>query len=100
MKLSRDITFDDKIQPIALPDENITDDIIQDTPGTKVMLAGWGLAINLTKEANSLEGKGSNSQNLWIVNLLNTANIPKGEFYKYESEWVVPTVQNNAILPC
>ena len=30
LKLSRDITFDDKIQPIALPDENTPDDIIHD----------------------------------------------------------------------
>ena len=62
LKLSRDITFDDAIQPIALPNENITDDIIQDTQGTKLMIAGWGLAMNLTEEANLLEGEGLNSQ--------------------------------------
>ena len=55
--------------------------------------------LALTQKPNLLKGKGLNSKNLRIVNLLNIANVSKDLLTEYEDKWVTPTVEKNAIGP-
>ena len=45
IELSEDLKFNEKIQPIALPDEDFDDTIYLDKSRSNFMVAGWGNGV-------------------------------------------------------
>ena len=50
LKLSKNLIFNEFIQPIALPQPNYNERIWLNTKSTKYFIAGWGKAIRITNE--------------------------------------------------
>ena len=50
LKLSKELQFKKSIQPIDLPNQNYTDAILLDTSKTKLIVAGWGKAFQISEE--------------------------------------------------
>ena len=47
LRLSSDLNFTEAIQPIGLPTETYSDDVLLDTNKTKLLVAGWGKKVKL-----------------------------------------------------
>ena len=53
LKLSVDLNFTRAVKPISLPRRNYTSDDLQQSKTTRLIVAGWGEAIdNITEQAN------------------------------------------------
>ena len=50
LQLSKELQFKKSIQPIDLPNQNYTDATLLDTSKTKLIVAGWGHAIQISEE--------------------------------------------------
>ena len=50
LQLSKELQFKTSIQPIDLPNQNYTDATLLDTSKTKLIVAGWGHAFQISEE--------------------------------------------------
>ena len=74
LELSEDLEFNEKIQPIALPDENFEETNYLDKSRSKFMVAGWGFTFNIPNDFYPLF-----KSDTWLVR---KSKIPKEKYLK------------------
>ena len=75
LELSEDLKFNEKIQPIALPDEDFDEMNYLDKSRSKFMVAGWGTTFDIPKDFYPLF-----KSDKWT---LQKSKIPKRKYLKY-----------------
>ena len=75
LELSEDLKFNEKIQPIALPDEDFDETNYLDKSRSKFMVAGWGATFDIPNDFYPLF-----KSDKWT---LHKSNIPKRKYLKY-----------------
>ena len=72
IELSEDLKFNEKIQPIALPDEDFDETIYLDKSRSKFMVAGWGNGFDIPNDFYNSE--------MWSVH---KNKFPKEKYIKF-----------------
>jgi secreted trypsin-like serine protease len=75
LELSEDLEFNEKIQPIALPDEDFDETSYLDKSRSKFMVAGWGWGFDIPNDFYPLLKSGK-----WTVQ---KSKIPKEKYLKF-----------------
>ena len=75
LELSEDLKFNEKIQPIALPDEDFDEENYLDKSRSKFMVAGWGYTFDIPNDFYPLLKSGK-----WTVQ---KSKIPKEKYLKF-----------------
>ena len=75
LELFEDLKFDEKIQPIALPDENFEETNYLNKSRSKFLVAGWGMTFEIPKDFYPLV-----KSSKWT---LQKSKIPKEKYFKY-----------------
>ena len=71
LELSEDLNFTDKIQPVALPDEDFDETTYTDKERSKFMVAGWGKGFDIPNDFYDRQ--------IWT---LHKSKIPKEKYLK------------------
>jgi secreted trypsin-like serine protease len=75
LELSEDLKFNEKIQPITLPEENFEETNYLDKSRSKFMVAGWGVTFDIPNDLYPLFKSGK-----WTVQ---KSKIPKEKYLKF-----------------
>ena len=75
LELSEDLKFNEEIQPIGLPEENVDETNYLDKSRSKFLVAGWGLSFDIPNDFYPLV-----KSSKWTVQ---KSKIPKEKYFKY-----------------
>jgi hypothetical protein len=75
LELSEDLKFNEEIQPIALPEENVDETNYLDKSRSKLLVAGWGTTFDIPNDFYPLV-----KSRKWTVQ---KSKIPKEKYFKY-----------------
>ena len=75
LELSEDLEFNEEIQPIALPEENVNEKNYLDKSRSRFLVAGWGSTFDIPNDFYPLV-----KSRKWTVQ---KSKIPKEKYFKY-----------------
>ena len=75
LELSEDLKFNEEVQPIALPEENVDETNYLDKSRSKFLVAGWGTTFDIPNDFYPLV-----KSSKWT---LQKSKIPKEKYFKY-----------------
>ena len=75
LELSEDLEFNEEVQPIALPEENVDEKNYLDKSRSKFLVAGWGSTFDIPSDFYPLV-----KSSKWT---LQKSKIPKEKYFKY-----------------